>query len=142
MLLDQIKAKNLEALKTKNENARTILSMLVSKCKLAEISKREKNETLTETDIIQIIQKTIKELSEEANNYAKANNIEMENIILEQQKTIEVFLPQMMTQQEIAVIISKLPEKSLPFIMKYFKAEYAGKCDMKIVGEEAKKVQA
>lgn len=141
-ILEQIKAKNIEALKAKDENARTILGMLVSKSKLLEITKREKGEALTEADLVQILQKTSKELSEEAANYAKANNAAMTNQILAQQKIVEGFLPQMMSQQEVEAIIATLPDKTLPAVMKHFKAEYAGKVDMKLVQEAAKKAMA
>lgn len=139
MILDQIKAKNIEALKAKDENARTILGMLVAKIKMAEIAKREKAETLTDIDVVQILQKTSKELGEEAANYLKANNGAMEQTILQQQAIVQSFLPQMMTMAEMEAIVSTLEDKSLPSIMKHFKTEYAGKCDMKLVQEIAKR---
>ncbi|MFA6859927.1 MAG: GatB/YqeY domain-containing protein [Clostridia bacterium] len=142
MILEEIKKANFEALKSKNENARVILGMLASRAKMAEISKREKNEPLTETDLVQILQKTSKELSEEAENYAKANNKDEQAKILLQQKICEGFLPKMMTEQEIFAIISAMEDKSVPTVMKRFKSEFAGKCDMRLVQEALKKVNA
>ena len=42
MLLMDLKKANMEALKTKNSNARAIYSVLINKCMLLEISKKEK----------------------------------------------------------------------------------------------------
>ena len=41
MLLQEIKKANMEALKTKDSNARAIYSVLINKCMLLEINKRE-----------------------------------------------------------------------------------------------------
>ena len=46
MLLDELKKANIEALKSKNTNARAIYSVLINKCMLLEINKREKGEKL------------------------------------------------------------------------------------------------
>ena len=135
MILDEINKANIEALKNKDADAKTILSILKNKCKLMEIDKRTKGEELTDVDCIQILQKTIKELTEEQENYKKVNNqIEVENI--GKQKTVlEKFLPKMMDKEEIKNIINSLEDKSVPTVMKHFKANYAGKVDMKDVNE-------
>ncbi len=39
----------------------------------------------------------------------------------------------MMSQQEIKTEILKLDDKSVPSVMKHFKANFAGKCDMRDV---------
>lgn len=36
----------------------------------------------------------------------------------------------MMSEDEIRAVIMTLPDKSVPSVMRHFKAEYAGKCDM------------
>ena len=48
MLLQDIKKANLEALKNKNSNARAIYSVLINKCMVLEINKREKGEELAQ----------------------------------------------------------------------------------------------
>jgi len=55
---------------------------------------------------------------------------------------VQSFLPQMMTMAEMEAIVSTLEDKSLPSIMKHFKSEYAGKCDMKLVQEIARKAMS
>ena len=46
----------------------------------------------------------------------------------------------MMSEDEIKSVIEALPDKSIGAVMKHFKSEYAGKCDMKLVGEVLKKL--
>lgn len=135
MILNEINKANIDALKNKDENAKTILSIVKNKCKLMEIDKRTKGEELTDIDCIQILQKTIKELTEEQENYKKVNNqIEVENIG-KQKEALEKFLPKMMDKEEIKNIINSLEDKSIPSVMKHFKLNYAGKVDMKDVNE-------
>lgn len=138
MILEEIKKANIQALKEKNVTARTIYGIVSNKAMLETIRKREKGEQLNDADMVQIIQKTIKELTEEAENYEKVNNLTERDNILKQKEIIEQYLPKMMSESEIKDIILSLSDKSIGNIMKHFKTEYAGKCDMKLVSDVAK----
>lgn len=135
MIRDEINKANIEAIKNRDTASKTILSIIKNKFMLAEIEKRTKNEELQDSDCIQIIQKTIKELNEEAENYKKANNLEEVENIEKQKVVIEKFLPQMMSEEEIKNIIASLDDKSIPSVMKHFKTNYAGKVEMKLVSD-------
>lgn len=130
MILDEIKKANVQAIKDKNNNARAIYSIVMTKATLETVRKREKDEEFVDADMVQIIQKTIKELKDEEENYKKANNQQKAEEILDQQNLIAKYLPQMMSEEEIYKIISEQDDKSIPNIMKYFKANYAGKVEM------------
>ena len=133
MIIEEINKANIEALKNKDQEAKTILSIVKNKFKLMEIEKRTKSEEIVDADCVQILQKTIKELTEEQENYKKVNNtIEVENIG-KQKEVLEKFLPKMMEKDEIKEIINSLPDKTIPTVMKHFKANYNGTCDMKDV---------
>ena len=138
MILDEIKKANVQALKDKNTNARTIYGIISNKAMLETIKKREKGDVLTDADMVQLIQKTIKELTEEAENYSKVGNTVEQEKILEQKAILGKYLPQMMSAEEIKTIISNLEDKSMGNVMKHFKVNYAGKCDMKLVNEIVK----
>lgn len=140
MILEEIKKANVEALKNKDKEARTIYSIVMNKAMLETIKKREKGEELTDADMVQIFQKTIKELTEEAENYAKAGNHEESANILKQKQIIENYLPKMMSEEEILSEINKLDDKSIGNVMKHFKMNFAGKCDMRMVSEAIKKM--
>lgn len=135
MIVEEINKANINALKNKDEIAKTILSIVKNKFKLAEIEKRSKGEELVDSDCIQILQKTIKELSEERENYLKVNNMVEADNIQKQADVISVFIPQMMSKDEIKSIIESLDDKSIPSVMKHFKLNYAGKVEMKDVNE-------
>ena len=141
MILDEIKKANVQALKDKNTNARTIYGIVSNKAMLEIIKKREKGEVLSDVDMVQIIQKTNKELTEEAENYAKVGNKVEQEKIVEQKTILEKYLPKMMSEKEIRSIISGLEDKSIGNVMKHFKMNYAGKCDMSMVSKLAKQYQ-
>lgn len=138
MLLEDINKANVQAFKDKNTLAKDVISIIKSRIKLVEVDKRTKNEQINDADILQIIQKLIKELSESQENYKKVNNIqEVENI--EQQIAFcKTFLPKLLTKDEIREIILNMEDKSVPSVMKNFKANYAGQVDMKEVQEVLK----
>ena len=133
MILDEIKKDNVIAIKEKNANARAILSILMNKALLEQVKKREKGEQVTDVDMVAILQKTVKELTDEMQNYAKVNNTQQVEVIEKQIQIVKKYLPRMLSIEEIKEIIEPMPDKSVPTVMKKFKAEYAGKVDMKDV---------
>ena len=141
MLFQDIKKANIEALKNKEANARTIYSVLINKCMLLEISKREKGEELVDADVVSLIQKTLKELEDEISNFEKVNNTSKVETLKEQVNYVKKFLPSMLSEEEVKDIIAKLDDKSMPGVMRHFKSNYAGKCDMSIVSKLAKQIQ-
>ncbi len=138
MIIDEIKKDNVQAMKDKNTLARAIYGVVMNKVLLANIEAKKDGKELSDVEVVQILQKTIKELTEEKENYVKAGNmVEAENI--EKQKEIlNKYLPQMMSEDEIKNIIATLEDKSIPNVMKHFKANYAGKVDMSVVNKIAR----
>ena len=140
MILDEIKKANVQAMKDRNQNAKAIYSVVMTKAMLETVKKREKNEELVDADVVQILQKTIKELGDEAESYKKAGNTAQAELVEEQKNIISAYLPKMLSEKEIFDIISAQPDKSVPAVMKFFKANYAGKVDMALVGATLKKM--
>ena len=140
MIIDEIKKANIQAIKDKDTVARSIYSVLLNKFMLEEIKRRESGNSMQDADYVQILQKTIKELKEEQENYQKVNHIEQVGEIEKQVKLVESYLPQMMSQEEIKNVILELSDKSIPNVMKHFKSNYAGKCDMRLVQEVLKNI--
>ena len=138
MIIDEIKKDNVQAMKDKNTIARTIYGVVVNKHMLQSIEKRKTGGELTDADMVAILQKTIKELTEEAENYAKVGNTAQVEEINAQKAILEKYLPQMMSEDEIRNIIAGMDDKSMPSIMKHFKANYAGKVDMQLVNKIAR----
>ncbi len=138
MILEQIKKDNVQAMKDHDALARAIYGVVMNKCLLASIELKKDGKELTDVDTIQIIQKTIKELTEEKENYIKAGNTTEADNIDRQKAIIEKYLPQMLSEEKIREIIAELEDKSIPSIMKHFKANYAGKVDMGLVNRIAR----
>ena len=138
MLYEQIKKANIQAMKDKNVVARSIYSVLLNKIKLEEIRKREKGQGIEDADISNILQKAIKELSEEKENYAKVGNTAQVETIKQQIEIASQYLPKMMDEEEIKAVILSMEDRSIPNVMKHFKMNYNGKCDMRKVQEVLK----
>jgi uncharacterized protein YqeY len=137
MLIDELKKAQMEALKTKDTLKRSVLQIVTGKVKLAEIEKRTKNESLTDDDVLLVINKVIKELDEEILAFKNANRTEKVEELTLQKQILEAYLPAKLTEEEIREIINSLEDKSMPNIMKHFKLNYLGKCDMKLVNKLA-----
>lgn len=138
MIIDEIKKANMQAMKDRDSEARAIYGVVMNKALLNKIEKKEKGQEQTDADLVQILQKTIKELDEERENYIKAgNNAQAENI-LKQKNLISIYLPKMMSKDEIRSVIGALEDKSIPSIMKHFKANFNGKVDMGTVNKIAR----
>lgn len=138
MLIDEIKKDNVQAMKDHDSVARAIFGVVMNKVLLNSIELKKDGKEQEDSDVVQIIQKTIKELKEERENYIKVKNeTEAENIT-KQIDIISKYLPKMMTEDEIKSVINSLEDKSIPSVMKHFKANYAGKVDMSLVSKIAR----
>lgn len=133
MIIDEIKKANIQAMRDKKANQRAIFSILINKHLQATISLRTSGGNVDDAEMTRILQKTVKELDEEAENYKKVGNITKHAEIMEQKAIVEKFLPSMMSEDEIKKIIISLPDKSIPSVMRYFREHYNGKCEMKTV---------
>ncbi len=137
MNIDYFKKEKVAMMKEKNKDAVSALNVVINKIMLATIEKRAKNEELSEGDVLSILQKTEKELIEEKSGFEKAGEAYADKVasLDSQIKTVKSYLPQMMGKDEIKKIILSLADKSVPSVMRHFKANYNGKCDMKEVNE-------
>ena len=138
MLIDEISKANIEALKARDQVARAIYSVILSKYKGTEIELKAAGKEITDADLVKIITKTIKELDEEKESYEKAGRKEQAESISVQKSLIEKYLPKLMSEEEIRKIIASLEDKSMPSVMKHFKMNYDGKVDMSLVSKIAR----
>lgn len=140
MIEEQIKKANIEAMKNKDTVARAFYSVLMNKILMEKIAKGNRDSFLEDAIVSNIIQKLIKELTEEKENYAKVGNLHEVETIEKQIKIASAYLPKMLSKDEIKDIILKLEDKTIPSIMKHFKTNYNGKVDMKLVQESLKEL--
>lgn len=140
MIEEQIKKANIEAMKNKDTLARAFYSVLMNKILLEKIAKGQRDQMLADADVSNIIQKVIKELNDEKENYAKVGNTEQVETIEKQIAIASSYLPKQLSKEEIKDIILALPDKTIPTVMKHFKANYNGQVDMRQVQEVLKEL--
>ncbi len=133
MIIDEIRKANLQAMKERNINKKNIMSLVIAR--YTALKTDGSNREITDNDVISLLMKIKKELEEERDGYLKANREEQAKAISEQIENIEPFLPKMLSEEEIKNIISSLEDKSIPSVMKHFKANYAGQVDMSLVNK-------
>lgn len=138
MIIDDIKAANVQAVKAHDHNLRAVYSVLINKYMQAQIDARVTKKEVGDDEMVRIIQKTIKELTEEADNYARVGNAQEQNNIILQRTAIEKYLPQMLTEEEVRKIILTLTDKSIPNVMRTFKTNFGSCVDMKMVSDVLK----
>lgn len=135
MLIDEIKKQNLLALKSKDENKRAVFSIVINKYMIQGYEAKANGNEIGDAELISIISKTLKELDEEKDGYLKANREEKAKDIEAQINAIKDYLPKMLSEEEIKEEILKLEDKSIPSVMKHFKTNFKGKCDMALVNK-------
>ena len=138
MLIDELSKANIEALKARDQVARAIYSVIIAKYKALDIELKAQGKSATDADLVKVISKSIKELDEEKESYAKAGRDEEVKNITTQKALIEKYLPKLMSEDEIRKIISSLEDKSIPSVMKHFKMNFDGQVDMSLVSKIAR----
>lgn len=135
MLIDELRKANMVALKNKDSDARAILSVVINKFNNATIEAKANGKDLLDADLVAIIAKTLKELSDEKEGFLKVNNPNRVQAITHQENTIKAYLPKMLSKDEIIAEIAQLIDQSIPAVMKHFKMNFAGKVDMGLVNQ-------
>ena len=138
MLFDDLKQANIEALKAKDANARSALSLAIDKAMKIKIEKRTKDEELTDADVLSCIEKSIKELEEERDAFEKTGRSEKAKDLALQKEVLIKYLPAKLTEEDIRNEIAKLDDKTIPSVMKHFKTNFNGKVDMGLVNKIAR----
>ncbi len=133
-IMDFKKAK-MQAMKAKDHEAVQALEAIISKLMLETISLRAKGKELTDNDIVAVCQKVDRELAEEQQANQNAGRAEAAASLGKQREVVAAYLPKMLTADEIRAIILSLDDKSVPAVMKYFKANYPTTTDMRLVNE-------
>jgi uncharacterized protein len=136
MLIDDLKKANIEAMKSHDANARVSLSAVISR--YIELKTDGSGREVTDLDVLHLVQKVDKELDEEKASYLQAGRAEQAAEIDLQKAALVRFIPKQLSEEEIRKIISTLPDKSIPSLMKHFKTNYDGRVDMSLVSKIAR----
>lgn len=104
--MDDVKAKLSEALKAamvaKDTARRDVIRLMQSAVKQIEVDERK---TLTNEDVLTILQKEVKKRRESAEEARKANRVDIAEAEEAEIAIIEQFLPQQLSRAEIEVLV-------------------------------------
>lgn len=134
-----------ESLKARETLKVSTLRLILAAAKDREIALRGEDRTLTEDDILQIMQKMIRQRQESAATYEAAGRTDLSTQEREEIRIIETFLPVQMSNEEIqsacrkAVSEVETPSlKDMGKIMNVLKDRYTGQMDFKKASAEVK----
>ena len=144
-LKDKIESHYNNSIKEKDSNSINTLRLIKSAIKDKEIALRGKQDALTDSDILSLLQSLVKQRKDSIEAFEKANRNDLIENELNEIKVIEMFLPKQMDEDETKLIIKNIIQennytsiKEMGLLMKIIKEKYTGKIDMGLVGKIAK----
>ena len=144
-LKDKIESDYNNSIKEKDSNSINTLRLIKRAITDPEISLRGKQDALTDSDILSLLQSLVKQRKDSIEAFEKANRNDLIEKELNEIKVIEMFLPKQMDEDETTLIIKNIIQdnnytslKEMGALMKIIKEKYTGKIDMGLVGKIAK----
>ncbi|MEX0996378.1 MAG: GatB/YqeY domain-containing protein [Flavobacteriaceae bacterium] len=133
-----------EAMKNKDANALSSLRAIKSELLLAQTETGSK-ENLTEEQEIKILQKLVKQRKDSAAIFIEQGREDLSQPELDQAEVIEQFLPEQLSEDEIAKVVSSIISKTgaagmkdMGKVMGMISKELAGKADGKTISNIVK----
>ena len=140
MLMEKIEADLKNAMKEKNEIKLSTLRMLKAALKNKEIDKKVKS--LSETDILEAIQKQVKQRKDSIADFEKANRQDLIKKETAEVSILEQYLPKPFSEAELKALIQKAVETvgaktkaDTGKVMKEIMPQIVGKADGKQVNQ-------
>jgi len=144
-LKDKIESHYNNSIKEKDSNSINTLRLIKSAIKDKEISLRGRQEALTDSDILSLLQTLVKQRKDSIEAFEKANRNDLIENEQSEIKVIETYLPKQMNNDETTLIIKDMIQdnnftslKDMGKLMKIIKEKYIGIIDMGLVGKIAK----
>ena len=107
-LKDKIESYYNKSIKEKDSNSINTLRLIKSAIKDKEISLRGKQDALTDSDILSLLQSLVKQRKDSIEAFEKANRNDLIENELNEIKIIEIFLPKQLDENETTLIIKDL----------------------------------
>ena len=129
----------IKSMKEKNQKRVSTLRLINSSIKDLEIDLRSKpdSDEISDTDILNILSKMIKQRKESAEIFKKGNREDLYDNEISEIKIIEEFMPKQLSKDEIIFIIDNLileheinNIKGMGIIMGVLKKNYSGQMDL------------
>tara|TARA_B100000035_G_C20635456_1_gene394306 strand:- start:58 stop:510 length:453 start_codon:yes stop_codon:yes gene_type:complete len=146
---DKIKESLKINLKNKDEVAISTVRLILAAIKDHDIQNRTKKNSseITDEEILNLLQKMIKQRHESVNIYNKAGRLDLKKREEKEIEVINAFLPKQITKEELEIIVRDTAKeldcksiKDLGKLISFLKEKYPGQLDMKEVAIIAKKI--
>ena len=144
-LIEKIDEKYKNSIKEKDSNSINTLRLIKSAIKDKEISLRGKEGSISDGDILSLLQSLIKQRKDSIEAFNKANRKDLTDKEESEIKIIETFLPQQKNENETKEIIENIIKdnnftsiKDMGKLMNKIKSDYLGQIDMGVAGKIAK----
>ncbi|SHJ90784.1 hypothetical protein SAMN02745227_01008 [Anaerobranca californiensis DSM 14826] len=141
-LVDRLTADMKTAMKNGDKLALSVIRMMRSEIKYAEISK---GSPLTEEDVLEVLSRECKKRRDSIEEYIKGNRQDIAAQLEKEVEIISTYLPKQLTREEIQSIIDEgLREtqvssvKEMGKLMAYIMPKVKGKADGKLVNQLVK----
>ncbi len=148
--LERISKELAEAMKSKEEGREllvSVLRMIKSAVKNAEIAKRGTGKELTDDDVVAVLSSMVKQRRESAEQYSNVNRKDLADKETKEIEIIQKYLPQQLTLEELDSLIRSSVEetgvkemKEIGKLMKILMPKVKGKADGKAVNERAREI--
>ncbi len=148
--LERISKELAGAMKSKEEGREllvSVLRMIKSAVKNAEIAKRGTGKELTDDDVVAVLSSMVKQRGESAEQYSNVNRKDLAEKETREIEIIRKFLPQQLTVEELDVLIkSSIQEsgvtgmKEIGKLMKVLMPKVKGKADGNAVNGRVREI--
>lgn len=147
-LKQQIQADFIQAMKSKNEDAKRAISSL--KAKITEAEKANKNTELTDTEVIKVVSSAIKQRKQSLEEYVKYSRIDLASVEKAEITVLERYLPKQMTEDDIENAVREIIQSFTVAITNRnalvgktigeFNKKYTGKANISLLKQIVEKV--
>ena len=144
-LINKIDEKYKTSIKEKDSNSINTLRLVRSAIKDKQISIRGKQDSLSDGDVLSLLQNMVKQRKDSIEAFEKANRQDLIDKEKAEINVIETFLPEQKSEKETEEIIIKIIKnnnfssiKDMGKLMNLIKSNYTGVIDMGVAGKIAK----
>ena len=131
-----------EAMKAQDDSRKSVIRMILSSLKLAEVAKGEK---LNDAEFLQLIQKEIKTRNETIADAEKAQREDLINKAKAEIEILETYLPKQLSTEELDAIVDKVvietgaaTLKDMGRVLKVLLPELSGRASNALASERVK----
>jgi len=132
-----------EAMRSKDTTKLSVLRMLKSALKYATIAKSGAEAELSDAEAAQVIRRQIKQCQDSIESFEKGGRAELADKEKEELSTLNAYLPQAMTADELARVVRETiaqvgatSKAQMGAVMKALQIKVAGRADGKALSQE------